>query len=784
MALREEAASAPLLEKTQPAAIGFELEPTANVSETTSRAQRKARRNRITSVLLLAGFALGLALIAVVRHHAACRARMQVAELAVAPITKRAEANADAGTDTDADDAQPKPKVLECFQVAQPVLTPQGPATNRSPGGSGGCTVTLMDHVFGNSYGAPYVGDYAPPAGCPFNRVVMNFTVVSQGRQFDRLALMYLNDTEVWRTSTAEPVNPPGIRWVYLKDMTHYLALWKTPQRVIFDLGNLQNDKYTASFNATLTATFFQSDGGAAAAPETNSGSPLGPSDVVIPISARKSATGGVSQFTLPKDNATNTVSNFPRNARRAVFSVSANGQADEEFWWSNVLQSDVLAFNATAGQLTGFSPFREVQVLIDGQLAGVQWPFPVVFTGGVVPSLHRPIVGADVFDLREHEIDITAWLPLLCDGQPHTFSIRVAGLDDSSGSAAPAGSAALTATVADSWYVTGKIFVWVDSAAGAGAATTGSTPVVSSTGPTISVGHSVQTNATGANMTLQYTVAVSRSFSVQGMVAAGGGGSRPRPVSWSQSLEYANQGVVSNFGFFQVNNFSIRGSDKAVSGAGSGGDAYTYGADYAFPLFCNTTADITPQGNMSLWAYMDQGLELQVSGASVFPTGLEAFDAGRFAGGSVLRTRSRGTAAFSQSGDGRNSSGFGSTNQEFHFGGLSAAGMLGATPDVPLYTRNVTAANQTIVLDRETIAGGSDTTVAAAAVAAEGGDGGDVPYRSLFAQAPLNGGRGSHVFTGRGGANPEVAVGGYEAGAAGAQPAPLVNQMPMRRVR
>lgn len=50
----------------------------------------------------------------------------------------------------------------------------------------------------------------------------------------DRLALMYFNDTEVWRTSTAEPTTAPGIRWTYLKDMTEYLSLWNAPQKIIF----------------------------------------------------------------------------------------------------------------------------------------------------------------------------------------------------------------------------------------------------------------------------------------------------------------------------------------------------------------------------------------------------------------------------------------------------------------------------------------------------------------------------------------------------------------------
>lgn len=48
-------------------------------------------------------------------------------------------------------------------------------------------------------------GQYNPPSGCSFNRVTFNLTVTSRGRQFDRLAIVYLGDIEIWRTSTAEP---------------------------------------------------------------------------------------------------------------------------------------------------------------------------------------------------------------------------------------------------------------------------------------------------------------------------------------------------------------------------------------------------------------------------------------------------------------------------------------------------------------------------------------------------------------------------------------------------
>ena len=59
-------------------------------------------------------------------------------------------------------------KVLECFQVHQPVpSTPTGmPNPEVSDGGSP-CTVTLMEHKFGNSYGQPFVGRICPTRHAP-----------------------------------------------------------------------------------------------------------------------------------------------------------------------------------------------------------------------------------------------------------------------------------------------------------------------------------------------------------------------------------------------------------------------------------------------------------------------------------------------------------------------------------------------------------------------------------------------------------------------------------------
>lgn len=220
------------------------------------------------------------------------------------------------------------------------------------------------------------------------------------------------------------------------QDMSHLLTLFKQPQKFIFQLDNINDATYTGVFNTTVTATFFTAE------------ATVVPADLIYPVSSRASADNSGSLFSLPSQNASNTLM-LPKNVNKAVFSIAATGQITEEFWYTNVLNSQVNTFAPQQGSLYGYSPFREVQLCIDGMLAGVVWPFPVIFTGGVVPGLWRPIAGIDAYDLREDEIDVTPFLPLLCDGNNHTFEIRVAGIDDDGH-----GNGLLTATVGSFWVI------------------------------------------------------------------------------------------------------------------------------------------------------------------------------------------------------------------------------------------------------------------------------------------------------------------------------------------
>jgi hypothetical protein len=552
--------------------------------------------------------------------------------------------------------------LLQCLQVAPPVLSPPD-----------ACQQTLMVHTFASSYGRPFVGQYNPP-DCSFNRVTFNFTVASAGRQFDRLGVMFLDDTEVFRTSTAEPTQS-GIVWSYVKDMSSYLALLNTPQKIIFDLGNIVDDTYTGLWNTTLTATFFTTD------------DTIEPADVIIPISARKSGDDASSVFVVPETRAVNSVV-LPQNAKKAAFSISACGQAAEEFWWSNVLSSDTNAFgNETT--LYGHSPFRELRLLIDGSLAGVAWPFPIIFTGGVVPGFWRPIVGIDAFDLREDEIDITPFIPVLSDGQPHSFEIQVVGIDDDG-----KGDGSFTTAIESNWVVTGKIFIWLGSD---NSPVTGTAPTSASVSSII-LHSSKQGRLNGSEgISLDYSIQVTRNLEIQSAFDTPTGS---KAVTWTQKLTYSNIGTLSNSGNDQIVRQSTTGTHSTSS---------NYAKSFEYPLWVQSSYNAPSGGNVSINASMERSKNVRQQGDLAFPNDWKTFDYTQLRWmphseqtflGSDLDNWQNGTASYLSVPALKKSFGSGSTQQRLTLSGVGTGSQDASSQQ--LYQRYIAATNDSIVYDDE----------------------------------------------------------------------------------
>ncbi|KAI2634078.1 hypothetical protein GGS26DRAFT_29620 [Hypomontagnella submonticulosa] len=496
--------------------------------------------------------------------------------------------------------------LLEVFQAAPPLrLTFDNLA----------CQQVLFTHDFGNSYGAPYVGPYSPPAGCNFTTTIFNLSVLSSGRQYDRLATLWLGDIEVWRTSTAMPTQS-GIHWSFQKDMTVWYPLLAQSQKIIFDLGNLiDGDRYTGFFNVTLEALYYND--------EYEAG--LHPAHQIYPISAQSSSSNTTSLFSLPGDSGSVKLT-IPRNAKNAVVSVTASGNGEEEFWFTNVPSEYIHTFPGNEGWLYGYSPFREVQVYIDNQLAGVSWPFPILFTGGVDPGAWRPIVGIDAFELPSFEIDVTPWLGFLTDGQSHSFQLRVVGFDAS----AEAG----IGPVGENWWVSGSVFVWIDDAV---------EHIVTqsfkseTSGPSFDfhsvLGIAIDENGTASNSSFYFALTASRNITISSTITDGDG---THNVAWTQSLSFSNIQNMTDLAFNQ---------SLAMVTSGSYWDsASNIISHYTYPLNLFSAYDVASSG-----ATTNPGSVLCLADRSKLTDGIStlSFLTGTSIGSSSLTTRQNVTSSY-----------------------------------------------------------------------------------------------------------------------------------------
>ena len=265
------------------------------------------------------------------------------------------------------------------------------------------CRVTLAEARFRDF--TPYKGTYTPPDGCGdrWSKVVLRLDGKVKGRQFDRLGYLHVGGVEILRTSTPEP-SPDGIEWSVEKDVTRYSDTFRGKQDVEMLIGNVVDDTYTGVIDVKVTLTFY-------------AGKPAATPDKVLTL-------GDGGTFTTP------------RNSERIIAEVYATGSGGgcEEFWYLAVPDSAPYSCQAHDG------PYREVQIKVDGQLAGIAAPFPHVWTGGWSnPFLWYVVPGPRAFDVKPIEYDLTPFAGILNDGRPHKVEVSVVGVPEGqSGWSAP----------------------------------------------------------------------------------------------------------------------------------------------------------------------------------------------------------------------------------------------------------------------------------------------------------------------------------------------------------
>jgi hypothetical protein len=305
------------------------------------------------------------------------------------------------------------------------------------------CTETLVSHAKFSGYYAPARGTYDPSV-CPgpWSKVVLTLSASVGGVQFDRLVDVRLGNAVFLHGSTSEPASLDGsdTYWTVQRDVTQYGSLLSASQPVAVYLDNVTNSTYTGVYDVTVSLTFYRGQSGRSAPDEP---------DVVAPVTQSDSADSNDGpMFTLsdsspPSSEMQGGEVTLPRNLDRLEAELFASGGGPcEEFWWTD------------PGNCPG-TPYREVDIYIDGRLAGAAPVYPSAFTGFDGPTFWEPIPSPRAWDLVPYDVDLTPFIGELSDGQPHAVQLAIADAaygDDSPGS--------------DYWKVAANLLGWTDPGA------------------------------------------------------------------------------------------------------------------------------------------------------------------------------------------------------------------------------------------------------------------------------------------------------------------------------
>lgn len=285
------------------------------------------------------------------------------------------------------------PCVDKLFNPHTPPLSPSGLPV--------GEFADYADHPF----------DYAPPANCPgpYAKIVfkMHFKV-SAGVQYDRTAAVWIGATNVYFGTTSEPGSNASPQWNVERDVTEYAPIFAQASVGQASVYNIVNSSYTGVIFGTAELDFY---------PARQHEETLA-ADAVYPLSA--GPTGGYVYLDSPTDQMSGTFT-FPTNVRAAYLDAFLESQSGDEFWYT-CFPNDL----AQKLDNCGNTAFREGEVSVDGQPAGVVPIYPWIYTGGIDPYLWVPIPGVETLNFKPYRVDLTPFAAQLDDGNPHTIAVSV----------------------------------------------------------------------------------------------------------------------------------------------------------------------------------------------------------------------------------------------------------------------------------------------------------------------------------------------------------------------
>ena len=266
------------------------------------------------------------------------------------------------------------------------------------------------------------------------------------GTQFDRFGALWLGEVPLLRLTTPEPEHATEpTRWRVERDVTALGPLFLASAEAALAVPNVVDETYTGAINLTATLSFYppppppppttwQASLTSADAPSTPepAATAAAAHHLVLPL---RRGDGGhpLQRLRVAGDaNLTRSVALPRRDYTSATVEVHATPHGEcEEFWYAS--QPDELGGgggavddNSGAAECGG-GPYRQLELRIDGVVAGAQLPLPVVYTGGICPALWRPLAAPHALSVPPYTFDVTPFVGLLNDGRPHAFTLSVA---------------------------------------------------------------------------------------------------------------------------------------------------------------------------------------------------------------------------------------------------------------------------------------------------------------------------------------------------------------------
>lgn len=442
------------------------------------------------------------------------------------------------------------------------------------------CVVTLFsDYAFETFNAQTFT--YTPTANCPGPWAEIVFEAdfnVTPGVQFDRTAAIYLGHANIYYGTTAEPAETFGPSWHVERDVTDYSSLFTTPQSGEVDLGNLVNSTYTGIIYGTAAVYLYPLQDG--------QGAPATP-DAVFPM---PDAEGGAVALDTTSSQLSQQFT-LPANIERAYLDVITQNQSNDEFFYTCVPNDVAMELDSC-----GNTAYREGEISIDGQPAGVAPAYPWIFTGGVDPFLWVPLPGIQTLEFVPYRVDLTPFAGVLSNGQPHTIAVSVYN--------------------ANSYFLaTASLLVYLDH--GSSQVTGALSSNTLAAAPTPEVDENLTTNPDGS-IDGTVTVSSNREFEISGYVDTSHG---RMATTVRQSINFVNsqQFTINSTQFTQDISQKTNVASSTISRAGL--RILATAEELNYPLTFNINVTVNSDGSEDQSEVVHQGWDSTVIAPTLVST-------------------------------------------------------------------------------------------------------------------------------------------------------------------